>query len=240
MNSFREKLGLLLAAELSSTTSYSDSTTCVTAAAMDDEAIELLIGSNGQGSISVPLDGLKKRSDTADTETSFPLQNATKEEELRLEDIGSHDDDHCFIYCADSSLSLSDDKDDTKVLATVGILPPLDTDSVFAEADSMLGICSSSTSTKVDQTGKQKKRPRNPNKLKGFFSSGRLVHIGRNTSHSSFSRNQNKNQPTTTTVATTSAARSRKFFSVSQVPASIAEEPCNTPSSTSASIASTP
>lgn len=239
MNSFREKLGLLLAAEPSSTTPYSDSTTCVTAAAMDDEAIELLIGSNGHGTIPVPLDGLKKRSDTADTEMSFPLQNVTKEEELRLEDIGSHDDDDCFIYCADSSLSLSDDKDDTKVLATVGILPPLDTDSVFAEADSMLRISSSSTSTKVHQTGKQKKRPRNSNKLKGFFSSGRLVHIGRNKSHSSFSRNQNKNQPTMTT-ATTSAARSRKFFSVSQVPASIAEEPCNTPSSTSASVASTP
>jgi hypothetical protein len=238
MNSFREKFGLLMLTDASQNEPLTQTTT--TTASMHEEVIELLIGSNSHESFAGTLEGRKKRADTAETETSFPLQSVTREDS-RLEGIGSYDDDECVIYCADSSLSLSGDEIDLQrkhnAAENAVTLTPLDTASVFAEADTMLGISNNATTTGNARDGKRKKRNGNSNKLMGLFSSGRIVPVGRNKTNV-FSRN-NSNKSLTTTIST-SAARSRKFFSVSKVPASIAEEPCNTPSSTSASVASSP
>jgi hypothetical protein len=242
MNSFREKIGLILTDETIVETSYKTKTTT----SVQDESIELLLECTSHGSIAVTLDGLKKRADTAETEISFPFQSSTREDS-RLEDIGSYDDDECIIWYADSSLSLSNDENDRKLHQDepTSTLSPLDTASVFAEADSMLGI-QIDASSKSATAGKQKKSNNNPrDKIKvmrrGFFSSGILL-TGRSISDfPSRIKNNNNNRAVGINIsqsATSSAARSRQFFSVSKVPASIAEEPCNTPSSTSASVAS--
>lgn len=226
MNSFREKFGLRL-------TDGADS--------VHDEVIELLIGSNTCESITATLEGRKKRADTAETETSLPLQS-TARDESRLEGIGSYDEEECIIWCADSPLSLSEDEFDRQLMKErSNTLSPLDTANVFAEADTMLGIQNHALAD-GGRPGTRKLRSKNSNngrrfKGRGFFSSGILLPVGRNKSDF-FSRRNDNHGSDITKLATSSAARSRKFFSVSKVPASIAEEPCSTPSSTSASVAS--
>jgi hypothetical protein len=238
MNSFREKIGLLLTDATIGEPSYK--TTTITS--VQDEVIELFLESDGHGPIDATLEGRKKRADTAETEMSFPLQSITRDES-RLEDIGSYDEDECVIWYADSSMSLSNDEIDRKLQQDEPTRPLLDTASVFAEADTMLGLIDATS--KGGFTGKPKKgnnssSKKNKSMRRGFFSSGLLLTGGTNKSNfSSRIKNENINIGSNNAQsATSSNARSRKFFSVSKVPASIAEEPCSTPSSTSASVAS--
>jgi hypothetical protein len=254
MNSFREKIGLLLTDASIGEPLYKTTTT----ASVEGDVIELLLESNNHGSVAATLDARKKRADTAETEMSFPLQSNNTRDEFRLEDIGSYDDDECVIWYADSSLSLSHDEiDRTFQQAEPPItLNSLETASVFTVAETVLGI-QSDTSSKDGTVGKHKKSNKNSsNKSKfmrrGFFSSGILLTGGRNkldvpsriknnnNNNNNDDDNNNNTGSKNTQSATSSAARSRKFFSVSKVPASIAEEPCSTPSSTSASVASSP
>ncbi|KAG7363165.1 hypothetical protein IV203_026525 [Nitzschia inconspicua] len=242
MNSFREKFGLIVLDSYPNESIVS-STSTIDTTFLQNDAINMMIESNSQDFMTETVDGRKKRADTAETEASFPLQSTrsrTKEEDSRLENIGSYDEEECVIYHSDSSLSLSDDEIDSDLRSKTTLLPPLDTARVFAEADTVLGI-SNTTLIKGGHSGKTKKRNRRSNTLKGLFSSGRLLPVVRNKSDAFSQRvniNNNDDDRNQSTTTTTSAARSRKFFSLSKVPASIAEEPCSTPSSTSASVAS--
>lgn len=239
MNSFREKLGL----RLSDPASSDPGKTTATHTNMGQDLIEVVSGADPQKDYqSCYFEGRKARADTADTETSFQATKNYLREELRLEDIGSHDDDEFVIYCADSLLSMSDDERDpagTDARNTL-TLSPLDMDRVFAEADTMLALHVADTSTSISPAGKQQKKRTNGRtnatrvKGLGFFSSN-LLAVSGTRKPDFFSRKNKRN-----TWSSSNAARSRNFFSVSKVPASIAEESCSTPSSTSASVAPSP
>jgi hypothetical protein len=172
------------------------------------------------------FDGPKKRADTAETETSFPptasRDSIRDDNDITLEGIGSYDEDECVIWYADHSLSLSEDQDERNGGNNVPkqhlTLPPLDTESVFTEAETMLASHKKPT---IDVPGYSVVKPRKCNKKV------RNTTIGMNSTNKG-------------TKGRGFLARSRKFFSLSKVPASIAEEPCSTPSSTSASAPASP
>jgi hypothetical protein len=233
MNSFREKFGLRLADTSDTVTSWTKNA--------NHFNIELSISrdDSSNGSITY-LDGPKKRADTAETEMSFqpPSSKDSIQDDnykINLKGIGSYDDDECMIWYADPSLSLSNDCDENeqpnKLSSSQPALAPLDTESVFAEANTMFAFHTKPSNAVCPNKPKKcnKKNDNSKSNARGFFSSGILLPVSTRKSDF-FSRNG----------GSSNAAKCRKFFSLSKVPASIAEEPCSTPSSTSASAPSSP
>ena len=222
MNSFRSKLGLRPVVD-----THHQAPLASVASVDADFQVEVPVDrslSEDSSIDSVPyFDCLKKRADTAETETSFQptasKDSIRDDNDVALEGIGSYDDDECMIWYADRSLSMSGDEDDAKIDSTSKMPPtltPLDTERVFAEADNMLA---SHIQPTIDPPGYSVIKPtrRNKKKLNNFLNAN------------------NKSKK-----AHGFLARSRKFFFLSKVPASIAEEPCSTPSSTSASVSTLP
>lgn len=222
MNSFRGKLGLRLV----------DTHETFHASSSPNSDFHVEVSIDGSLSEDSSIDSLsffygpKKRADTAETETSFQptvSKDSIKDDnDIILEGIGSYDEDECVIWYPDRSFSLSEDEDDNvgqcnDTSKQQPTLTPLDTDSVFAEAETMLAFHKKPTfdppGYSVIKPTKRKKKVRN----------------------NGFNANTNKSKK-----ARGFLARSRKFFSLSKVPASIAEEPCSTPSSTSPSAPTSP
>ena len=177
--------------------------------------------------------GLKRRTNTAETEISLPISQPD-DTSCRLDQIGSYDDDECVIWYADSNLSTSADEDDYKsreivtiskfanlAYGTPGVPSPLESHFAPGSAsDSLPALLSKKASFggKRKNKGKTKVDGGNNNPKKGntFFSGG--LSFSKKTEFLFRSKK--------------SAAASRKAFSICKVPASIAEEASTTSSAT--------